>query len=468
VSQPRPQPQSSLSGPPPSSTSEVVPYPSSFYAWYCVIVLLGIYINSFLDRQILALLVGPIRATFGVSDSVIGLLQGPAFAILYAVAGLPLGLLADRMSRRILIFFGQIVWTLGTVAFGLGDRFASVFAARVVVGVGEATLSPSAYSMIADLFRPENLGRALSFYGMGIYIGGGLALLLGGYAVEWIGVGTGQTYVLPVVGERQAWQMVFFVVAAPTIPLSILLLMVREPVRRGIARAAQARPGVVASASVGTFGQYFRAHRRTLLLHHFGFAALSFAGYGASAWTPEFFVRIHEMERADAGKMLGWIALTMGPAGIYFGGWLGDRLSRIGKPDGRVRVGVISSLVWVPFGISYPLMPEIWMSAVLLAGATFAASMNWGVAPAAVQEVVPAQMRGQASALYLFILNMIGLGLGPFILSLFTDFIFQDDNKIHYSLLTAGILANGIAVVCLLKCLPHFRRSMAERALASR
>jgi len=449
-----------------------IPYPSSGYAWYCVIILLGIYINSFLDRQILGLLVGPIRSTFGLSDAALGLLQGPAFAVLYAIAGFPLGFLADRTSRKVLIFLGQIVWSLGSVGFGVGNSFAQLFSARVVVGVGEATLSPSAYSMIADLFRPDRLARALSFYGMGIYIGGGLAYLLGGLAIGWLGVGTDRTYALPLVGEREPWQLVFFVVAAPTIPLSLLLLAIREPIRRGL-RAARAsvEPGVggVASTSQGpvSFLTYLRGHKGTLLLHNFGFSALSFAGYGAASWNPEYFVRLHGMERAEVGFLLGWITLIFGPAGIYFGGWLGDRLTRLGYRDGKVRVGLVSSAVGVPFGVLYPLVPSQELAAVLLAGATFAASMNWGAAPAAIQEVVPVNLRGRASALYLFIINIVGLGLGPFILAVFTDFIFQDDNLIHYSLASVGLIANVLAAICLFACLGRFRRSMAERVAAS-
>ena len=439
--------------------NETAPYPSDGYAWCFVLVLLGIYINSFLDRQILALLVGPIRETFGVSDSALGMLQGIAFALLYCTAGLPLGFLADRLNRRLLIFWGQIVWTLGSVAFGLGNRFGQVFAARVVVGVGEATLSPAAYSLIADLFRPDRLGRALSLYGMGIYIGSGLAYLLGGYAVQWMGVGQGVTYDVPLVGRREAWQMVFFVIAAPTVPLSLMLLLLREPARRGQAPSAE-----MDAAARYEFFRWLRVHWGTMALHTLGFACIAAAGYGAGAWNAEYFVRVHGMERGEVGKLLGWITLGAGPIGIYFGGWLGDRLTRAGRSDGKICAALISLAVWVPFGIAYPLVSEGWLAAVLLVGATFGASMPWGLAPAAIQEVAPPRVRGQASAVYLFVNNIIGLGLGPYLVAVCTDRVFQDDLRVNDSLVLVGAVAAGVAAISLSACRPMFRRSMQERA----
>ncbi len=151
--------------------AQAEPYPSNFYAWYSLILLFGIYLNSFLDRQILGLLVGPIRATLDLTDAQIGL-YSVAFAIFYTIAGLPLGWLADRMARKWLILWGQTVWSIASIAFGVSRTFGQSMLARIGVGAGEATLSPSAYSLVADLFPPQKLATALSVYGMGIPIGG--------------------------------------------------------------------------------------------------------------------------------------------------------------------------------------------------------------------------------------------------------------------------------------------------------
>ncbi|HYI06278.1 MAG TPA: MFS transporter, partial [Reyranella sp.] len=202
--------EASLATPNPSATSHTPPpYPSNFYAWYCVFVLLGIYLNSFLDRQLVALVVGPIKSSMQLSDSQVGFLMGPAFAIFYTLAGLPLGYAADRFSRRWLIGIGQIFWSIASACFGLGNNYGQLIAARIGVGVGEASLSPSAYSIIADIFRPERLGRAISVYAMGIYVGGGLANLIGGLMLKSFGAET--MYTVPIIGERMGWQVIFLV-----------------------------------------------------------------------------------------------------------------------------------------------------------------------------------------------------------------------------------------------------------------
>ena len=440
------------------------PYPSNFYAWYCVFILFGIYINSFLDRQILSLLVPAIKGDMGLTDTQMGFLGGPAFAIFYIIAGLPIGWLADRMSRRLLVGFGQFFWSIASMAFGMAGNFWQMAAARIGVGVGESTLSPSAYSMITDLFPPRRLAFALSVYGMGIYVGGGIANLAGGYALDYVGVAAGGqsvTYTLPIVGELLAWQVVFFLIALPTIPLTALLLHMREPVRRGIVQR-RAADGTLSTAQlpISALGTFWKDNWRALSSHHVGFAFLSFSGYGAAFWTPALFARIYGWDLPFIGKVLGVQGIIAGPAGILFGGWLADRLFARGYEDARVRVGLISALVWLPFGILYPLMPTGWGAYAFAVPATFIGAMSWGVAPAAVQQVMPNQLRGQASAVYLFIINLLGLAFGPQILALLTDFVFQDEMMVHYSLVIVGTAAHVLAAALLWYCRPHFLRSL--------
>lgn len=440
------------------------PPASSFYAWYCVFILFGIYLNSFLDRQILSLLVPAIKADMGLSDTQLGFLGGPAFAVFYILAGLPIGWLADRMSRRLLVGLGQVVWSLASISFGLARGFVQMAGARIGVGVGEATLSPSAYSLITDLFPPNRLALALSVYGMGISVGGGLANLVGGYALEAMGVSSGGesvSYVLPLVGERQAWQVVFFVIALPTIPLTALLLTLREPARRGVrlTRGADGRSRPI-RLPFSQVRRYLRANAGTVLSHNVGFAFLSFSGYGAAFWNPALFVRLFEWDLAFVGKALGAATIVLGPAGIVFGGWLADRLFERGYRDARVRVGLISALVWLPFGVLYPLMPDGTTAFAMLAPAILIASMSWGIAPAAIQQLMPNQMRGQASAIYLFIVNLLGLTFGPQILAVLTDYVFQDEMKVHLSLVAVGAFAHLAGGLLLFLCLRRFRGSL--------
>ncbi len=429
----------------------------SWHAWYGVILLLGVYINSFIDRTILTLLIGPIRETTGLSDSEVGFLIGPAFAIFYTIAGLPLGWLADRVSRVSLIVIGQIFWTFASMSFGLGRSFRALALARIGVGVGEASLSPAAYSIITDLFPLERLGRALSVYSMGIHLGGGIASVLGGFVIGW--AGEASSFRLPLVGERHLWQVVFFVVALPTIPLTLLLLTTfREPKRRESGGRAEAVP-----VSTGDFFRYFRANAGAFLCHNFGFGLLALSGYGALSWIPEFFVRIHGWDRAFVGKALGLNSMIVGVAGLYFGGFVGDFLARRGRTDSKIIVGLLAVLVWLPFGVFLPFAPTGALAFTLWVPMTFAAAMPWGAAAAAIQEAVPNQMRGQAAAIFLFVINLVGLGLGPQILPLLTDYVFRDEMQIHLSLLTVTTTAEVGAFVLLLFALPRFRRAIAYR-----
>ncbi|HXV60692.1 MAG TPA: MFS transporter [Vicinamibacteria bacterium] len=427
----------------------------SWPAWYGVFLLLGIYINSFLDRTILTLLIGPVRGTMGLTDSQVGFLIGPAFAIFYTIAGLPLGWLADRMSRRWLIVIGQAFWSLASVSFGLGRNFFQLSLARIGVGAGEATLTPAAYSIITDLFPSERLGRALSVYSMGIQIGGGMASLLGGILIGW--VGESASYRLPLVGERHMWQIVFFLVAAPTVPLTFLLLTTfRDPVRRDGERTAR-------DVAPGEFLRYFRDNAGAFLCHNFGFGLLALSGLAAFSWMPEVLIRIHGWERAFTGKAIGVNSMLVGMAGLYFGGWLGDRWGRL-RTDSKLRVGITAVAIWLPFGVSLPLAPTGTLAFGLWVPMTFAAAMPWGAAAAAIQELVPNKMRGRATAVYLFVINIIGLGLGPQLLPLVSDHVFGDEMQIHWALFTVTVAAEMGAAAILAFGLSRFRRAIERRA----
>lgn len=432
------------------------PYPRERYAWYCVVLLLGIYMNSFLDRQILALLVGFIKADLQLSDSAVGFLMGPAFAIFYTVAGLPLGVLADRASRRWLIGLGQAAWSLASVSFGFGRNYPQLLAARVGVGVGEASLSPAAYSLVADLFPPHRLATALSVYGMGIYFGTGAAFLGGAYFVQWVyspDFVNVKGALGPFFAGLKSWQLVFFLIALPTIPLTLLLLTIKEPVRRGAATPVAMR----------SFVSYAWDNRSTLLCHNVGFALLSFVGYGSVAWTPTFMARIHGWAPAEFGKLFGLVIVVAGTLGIWSGGRLAEHLHEKGHSDAKMRVGLISALAMTPVGILIPLVPSGELAYALMWPHTFLTALCWGSAPAAVQELVPNRMRGQASALYLFVINLLGLALGPYILAVVTDVVFRDEMQIHLSLLSTGTVAGGLGAFLLWRGLSHFRATLRYR-----
>lgn len=425
-------------------------YPSSLAAWTTVAILMTAYVLSFIDRQILNLLVEPIRRDLMISDTQMSLLMGLSFALFYTICGIPLGRLADTRSRRGLIVFGIVFWSMATAACGMAKLYWQFLFCRVGVGAGEAALSPAAYSLIADSFPPERRATAISVYAMGVYLGSGIAFLLGGLVIHFASVQG--NIMLPVLGEVRPWQLIFLVLGALGVLFSFLLLAIREPARRGV--------GAGIAVPLAEVGRYIRANRRTVLCHNFGFAALAFAGYGSAAWIPTFFIRTFGWGASQVGIIYGSIVAVFGCLGIVFGGRLADRMAKRGAKDANMRVGLYSSLIALPLVIAFPLIDSGLWVAILMAPTVFCLSMPFGVAPAAIQEIMPNSMRGQASAIYLFITTLVGLGLGPTSVALVTDYVFADDMALRYSLLIVTTLAVGTAAVLLHAGLKPYCRSL--------
>jgi len=428
------------------------PYPSPRRAWYAVGVLTLVYVFSFIDRQILNLLVAPIRRDLAITDFQMSLLMGFSFAIFYTFFGMPMGRLADMRSRRGLIAVGFAVWSLFTAGCGLARNYTQMLLLRMGVGVGEATLSPAAYSMITDCFPPRRLATAISVYSMGIYIGAGLAMLLGGWV---IGLAAGrESWVLPLVGAVRPWQVIFFMVGLPGVLLSLLMFTVREPERRG----AGTTPPPVAEVA-----QYLKSNWRTMISHNVGFALISFSNYGAAAWIPTFYIRSFGWTARDIGLVFGAMTATVGTLGIVAGGRFADWLGARGYRDATMRVGVLVSLAWVVPGVLIYLVGDATLSLVFLGVAQFFTSAPFGVAPAAIQQVMPAPMRGQASAVYLFFVNLIGLGLGPSAVAALTDYVFRDDKMVGWSLLVTTVTAHAVSALLLWTGLRSFRESLDRK-----
>jgi MFS family permease len=435
------------------------PYPPNGYAWYVVGVLTLVYIFSFIDRQILNLLVRPIRRDLGISDTGMSLLMGFSFAVFYTFFGIILGRLADSKSRRLIIAVGFVAWSLFTAGCGLARNFTQMLLLRMGVGVGEAALSPAAYSLITDYFPKERRATAISVYSMGIYIGSGLAFLLGGAVV---GLASAQeTWQVPLVGATRPWQVIFFIVGLPGVLLALLMFTVREPVRRGVKMITGADGKArVAQVPMREVYAYILKNKRTFICHNVGFALLSFSSYGSTAWIPTFFTRNHGWSGSQAGVVYGAIVAVFGTLGIVAGGRMADWLSERGRTDATMRVGLIVSLAWLPFGMLYPVVPDATWAAVLLAPTVFLASAPFGVAPAAIQQMMPNTMRGQASAVYLFVVNLIGLGIGPTAVAMTTDYVFRNDNAVNYSLLIVATAAHLTAGALLWAGMKAFPRSL--------
>jgi MFS family permease len=424
-------------------------YPSEGYAWYVVAVLVLAYTVSYVDRTILTLMVKPIRETLGISDVQISLLHGLAFAIFYTVLGVPLGWLADRANRTKIIAAGIFVWSIMTALCGLSRSFGQMFLARIGVGVGEAALSPAAYSMLNDYFRPHRRTLAISIYATGVYIGSGLALIVGGGVIAIT-----PALDIPGVGHLEPWQVVFLAVGLPGLLVAALMMTVREPKRRGLLKGGH--PTIKETLA------FVRARISIYGFHFLGFSMLTMLWSGCAAWIPTFFARTFAWTPAEIGPVFGTAVAVFGTLGLTLGGAFAEKLKARGLSDGNIRTGIISALALLPLGVAAPLMPTAELAMAVYAVFVFFSSLPFGAAAAALQEITPNQMRGQISALYLFVVNLTGIGIGPTIVASITQYGFGDDAALKYSLsITAGIAA-VLATVLLTLCLKPYRESVAQ------
>ena len=431
-------------------------YPSLGTAGYCLSLLFIAYIFSFIDRQILALLVGPIRADFGITDFQYSLLQGAAFALLYTFTGLPLGRLADRHSRKLILFFSVTLWSLMTVACGLTKNFTQLFIARMGVGAGEAGLAPPAYSMILDSFRPRHVGYAMSIYKLGVKIGAGLALIIGGVLYDFYA--SLESLQLPLFGAIKPWQATLITVGAPGLIIGLLMLTINEPTRKGMAEQ-DGKP--VGPIPLKTVMDFIWSRKRLYLSLFFGSSMMAMAQYGAAAWYPEMLTRNYGFSKTEAGSWFGSIVLIAGSMGVMFGAWLAGRLAARGFQDAYVRSIFITSLLAIVPAVYAPLAGDPMLTLLALCPATLLAGSYLGVMAVSFVVITPNQMRGQLTAVYIFVTNILGMAVGTSILAAFTDFLYQDDGLLHYSIATSVAIFYPAAALLFWICLPEYRKASA-------
>ena len=403
------------------------------YGWWVVFVLTLAYTCSFIDRQILTLLIEPIRRDLHVTDTEVSLLGGLAFSIFYTTLGIPLARLADQTNRRNLMAIGVAFWTIMTSASGLARSFWSLFAARVGVGVGEAALSPAAFSLLADYFPPKRLARAISVYSTGVYFGAGLALMIGGQVIQI--VSTSPTRTLPIVGEVFPWQLTFFIVGTLGIPVILLMFTIREPLRRGMAsRAALAEANADRPSSWPALRAFLRQNARTIVCHITAFTLYGIAIGSYLFWSPSLMIRTHGWAPARAGLVIGALMFVLGTAGVSFGGFLADRLASGGRRDAMLRAAGIGMLCGLPFIVATPLIDDERFATLSLGAAIFFLAFPQGLPSAALQVVTPNPLRAQMTAIYFFIGNLIANGIGPTLPALLTDYVFKDPAMLRYAI----------------------------------
>ena len=403
-------------------------YPSSRYAWYMVVLLTVAYIFSFVDRYILGLLIEPIKADLGLSDTQIGLLLGPAFAIFYATMGLPLGLLADRKRRTWIVGFGVALWSAATAASGLAKNFMHLFIARMSVGVGEATLSPCTMSMISDSFPKEKRARPIAFYTMALSLGAGIASLLSAAVLTW--ARTVPDIVLPIVGAVEAWQFTFFVVGLPGLALALLMFTLREPPRHVVAED----PARVGSDNNNLWDMLRHVGRNWVLflpyISVFGYMTVLAYSQG---WLAPMFDRTWGWDAGRYATVNAVMLLALGPVSVNFAGWLSDRWTQLGIADAPVRIALIGVLIMVVSGVAAPMLPSPWLAMGMYGVNTVGIALASAVGVTGLLNISPAAMRGQIVAFYYMCISLSGLMLGPTSVAFLNDFVFGAEN-IRYSM----------------------------------
>ena len=424
--------------------------PDSAYAWYVVFILLLAYTLSYVDRQILSLMVGPIRRDLHLSDTQLSLLHGFAFALFYTFLGIPLGWWADRRTRKSLIGVGLGVWGIATAACGFTATFWQLFTTRVFVGVGEAALSPAAYSMISDYFSREKRGRALSVYATGVAFGAGLAAVLGGVAIGFAG---DVAQHLEQFGLHfHDWQVVFIMVGIPAAFLLPFVFGLAEPMRLEIGKlSGNAWQDFTAGlAAIGARGNIY-------LPAIFGLALTAIVNYGALAWVPSYFIRVFHWTPPQIGLAFGLTVMAFGASGMTIAGILADWLVTRGRRDGHVIVMVTGAIFAIAPAAAFSFLKTDIHALMAIGTLMFFLMFPIGLGPALLQSVTPNELRGQVSALYLFVVNLIALGFGPTIVAATSDYLFHDEMMIGRALAVVTWVVLPIAIILLLIARPHAR-----------
>jgi MFS family permease len=433
-----------------------VPWPRRGYAWYVVIVLTVAYAFAILDRVAIGLLVQPIEADLKISDSELGLLQGFAFGIFYSLFGLPIGFLLDRIRRTKLLAMGIVLWSIATMTGGFARSFGMLFLSRVGVGVGEATVSPGASSIIADYFPLDARPKAYGVFMIGATLGSGMAFILGGVAIdaaEWLRMTKPEWF-----GEIADWKIVFFLIGAPGLMVAaILTLTVREPVRRE-------RLNSKSLLSLYPVYRILKENARAYVGLMGGAVLNLTCTYSLLAWFPTLFIRIHGWTAQEIGGAMGTIGVPIGIFSALSSGIAISWLAKRGRTDAPLLVAAVHSLSLAILGSATCLVSSPPLALVFYAA--MAIPTNWSTAGVltGLNQITPNEFRGQVVAIHTMIVGLVSLGAGSFIVGFLTDHIFGGGKGVGLSLATVFAVCGTLGFAVLSWGRPAFRLA-TKRAL---
>ena len=394
------------------------------YAWYALAVMLVAYVLSFVDRQLLNLLVEPIKRDLHLTDFQMSLLQGFAFAVFLSFTSIPLGRAIDTRRRTAVLAIGAGLWSAATMSCALAGSFLRLLVARAGVGAGESVMTPSALSLIGDFFPPKRMGLATGIYALGLHVGSGLALIFSAVVIAWV---ARLTIALPIFGALHGWQFIFIVVGSCGFPVALWVASLKEPPRGRYARS----PGRI--LSLKEVASVFRINGAAITYANLGVAFSAMATYGTGAWLPSYFIRHFAWTAVHVGWSYGPLVIATGIPGVLAAGVLGDALATR-MPGARLRIMGACALCAAPLAAAAPLMANPNLALWFFAAANFFAAAAIGSGPALLQELAPPAMRGVTHAIALFTVNTIALGFGPSAIAVVTDWVLHDERQLGTSL----------------------------------
>jgi MFS family permease len=400
------------------------------YALIALLTLMLIYICSFVDRQIIAVLASQIRVDLNFTNTQVGVLYGPAFSLVYAFCGIFMGRMADRFSRKYIILSGLLIWSMMTFASGFANSFAFLVSARFVIGVSQSALSPSVYSLLADYFKPKHRGRVFSVYASGIFIGVGLSFLIGGS-----------------VAENYDWRFALKSVGLPGVGLAVLgYFLLKEPSRE---KSENARVPDQSFFEVLSF----ILKKPTVRYHLMGFSLLALSGYSILAFIGTILTDV--FESSNLISSYGWFMFATGVS-VNLSGWMADKLALKFGEEKRFISGIVAALGGLPFYFFGLFAETALMGLILIGTANVISSSYNGVAAALIQDFVGSKMRGVAGSVYLFVVSIVGFGIGPPVTGWLMDNIFTGSKGPSQAMFSVFVVCGILATACFLKAMRSY------------
>ncbi|MEG8013563.1 MFS transporter [Sphingomonas sp. 22R3R2A-7] len=417
-------------------------YPPPLRAWTILLLLFVASIVSVIDRGLLNIVVDGVKSELLISDVQIGLLQGLAFGLFYAVMGVWLGVVADRTSRRWLIVIGIFVWSCATIGGGLAGSFGELFLSRLLVGLGEAALAPAAISLIADLFPPGRRGRAVGFYIMGQAIAQGVSISVAGFLLG--AAARGDFAGWPILGGLAPWRTVFVVCGLAGTVVALAFLATREPPRRGAVMTTTRESW---GSQVSRTLAHFWTERSKFVAIYLGFAAFFLGTYGAFAWQVAMISRKFGVTPAEVAPLLGPMAIVSGLLGPIVGGWIVDRIVKRSGHDAIPKLLVILPFVALPSACAV-LAPSLTLACVLCGSLAGITAMVGAATLTYLQAEAPADMRGMAISITGLMNTVFGAALGPVLVAVLTQHVFGRPELVGYAILCVAVPAYLVAAFC--------------------